>query len=78
VEAKDALIALENAIMKSSIKIFIIADRDLLSIPNKHYLHNRETIQVNNIEEAYHRWLIKASHLQNPDKVNSFAPFVVL
>jgi len=77
VEAKDALIALETAIMKSSIKRFIIGDRDLLNIPNKHYLHNREAIQVNNIEEAYHRWLLKTSHLQNPDKVEGSKVFFV-
>lgn len=75
VEAKDALIALENAIMKSSVKRLIIGDGDLLCIPNKHYLHNREAIQVNNIEEAYHRWLLKASHLQNPNKVENSKVF---
>jgi len=76
-EAKDALIVLENAIMKSSIKRFSIGDRDLLCFPNKHYLHNRETIKVTNIEEAYHRWLLKTSHLQNPDKIENSKVFFV-
>jgi L-asparagine oxygenase len=59
VEARDAVIALKDAIVKASKVHVQIEEGDLLSFPNQAGLHNRDIIEVADSEQARLRWLLK-------------------
>lgn len=59
VEAKDALIAMKNALAKAEKKRHRILERDLFVLANQDGLHSREKIEINDAAEVRRRWLLK-------------------
>jgi L-asparagine oxygenase len=59
IEARDAFIDLHHAINKSNKLRIFIGKGDLLSFSNRHNLHSREIIKINDVSAARHRWLLK-------------------
>jgi L-asparagine oxygenase len=59
VEAKDALLALKNALARAEKKRHRILVGDLFSFANQDGLHNREKIDVQDAQRAKSRWLLK-------------------
>lgn len=59
VAAKDALLALGNAIAKAPRQRHRIQTRDLFIFANQDGLHNRELIEIHDKERARGRWLLK-------------------
>jgi L-asparagine oxygenase len=59
VEARDALLALKDAIVKSQRERVSIDIGDLLCVANQAGLHNRELVEVTDPEQARRRWLLK-------------------
>lgn len=57
--AKDALIALKNALTRAEKKRHRILEGDLFTFANQDGLHNRELIEVNDPERSRSRWLLK-------------------
>lgn len=66
--AKDALISLKNAIVKSDKKRVRLGNGDLLCIPNQDGLHNRERIEVRDQKMASIRWLLKTYNFKSIQK----------
>ncbi|MFI6002671.1 TauD/TfdA family dioxygenase [Streptomyces sp. NPDC051366] len=58
-EAKDALIALKNALTRAEKKRHRILEGDLLVFANQNGLHSREKIEVIDPERSRSRWLLK-------------------
>ncbi len=58
-EAKDALIAVMNAITRAEKKRHRILEGDLLVFANQSGLHSREKIEVIDAERSRSRWLLK-------------------
>lgn len=59
VEAKDALIAMKNALAKVDKNRHRILERDLFVLANQDGLHSREKIEINDPVRARERWLLK-------------------
>lgn len=59
VEAKDALLALKNALTRSTKDRHRIREGDVLTFANQRGLHNREHIEVADSRRALGRWLLK-------------------
>jgi hypothetical protein len=59
VAAKDALLALKNAIVKSKKERHLIKTRDLFVLANQDGLHSRDMVEINDPEAARKRWLLK-------------------
>ena len=59
VEAKDALLALKDALARAEKKRHRILVGDLFSFANQDGLHNREKIDVQDTQQAKSRWLLK-------------------
>lgn len=59
VEAKDALIAVKNALAKATKVRHRILERDLFVLSNQDGLHSREKIDISDPSEARKRWLLK-------------------
>jgi hypothetical protein len=59
VEAKDALIAVKNALARAEKKRHRIRTGDLFTFANQDGLHNREKIDVTDPRQARDRWLLK-------------------
>jgi hypothetical protein len=57
--AKDALLALKDALTRATKKRHRILAGDLLAFANQNGLHSRETIELNDPELARSRWLLK-------------------
>lgn len=58
-EAKDALIALKNALVRTTKTRHRIRNGDLFTFANQDGLHSREHIEINDPERARTRWLLK-------------------
>lgn len=58
-EAKDALLALKNALARAERTRRRILERDLFTFANQDGLHNRELIEVVDRERSRSRWLLK-------------------
>jgi L-asparagine oxygenase len=58
-EAKDALIAVKNALTRAEKKRHRILTGDLFTFANQDGLHNREKIEVIDPERSRSRWLLK-------------------
>lgn len=58
-EAKDALIALKNALVRGDKTRHRILTGDLFTFANQDGLHSREHIEINDPERARTRWLLK-------------------
>ncbi|MEO6502212.1 MAG: taurine catabolism dioxygenase TauD [Jatrophihabitantaceae bacterium] len=59
VEAKDALIALKNALARAPKQRHRMRPGDFFTFANQGGLHNRELIEVLDPERVRHRWLLK-------------------
>lgn len=58
-EAKDALIAMKNALVKAPKQRHRILTGDLFLFANQDGLHNREKIEIHDEQQARERWLLK-------------------
>jgi L-asparagine oxygenase len=58
-EAKDALLALKNALARSVKSRHRLLDGDMLTFANQEGLHNREHIEITDPDTALQRWLLK-------------------
>ncbi|MFD4639757.1 TauD/TfdA family dioxygenase [Lentzea sp. NPDC058436] len=58
-EAKDALLALKSALSRAERKRHRILEGDLFTFANQDGLHNRELIEVVDVERSRSRWLLK-------------------
>lgn len=58
-EAKDALIAMKNALVKARKSRHRILTRDLFVFGNQDGLHSRDLVEVNDKQAAKDRWLMK-------------------
>jgi L-asparagine oxygenase len=59
VEAKDALLALKNALTRVPKERHRMQEGDVLTFANQHGLHNREQIEISDAQRALGRWLLK-------------------
>ncbi|MFD3536485.1 TauD/TfdA family dioxygenase [Streptomyces sp. NPDC058664] len=59
VEAKDALLALKNALTRVPKERHRMQEGDVLTFANQHGLHNREQIEISDARRALGRWLLK-------------------
>ncbi|MEJ3652953.1 TauD/TfdA family dioxygenase [Actinomycetes bacterium KLBMP 9759] len=58
-EAKDALLAMKNALVRAPKTRHRILTGDLFTFANQDGLHNREKIEINDPDRAKQRWLLK-------------------
>ncbi|MEI6187337.1 MAG: hypothetical protein WCP46_02400 [Alphaproteobacteria bacterium] len=75
IKARDALIDLHNAIIKSNKERFLINRGCLMSFSNRYNLHSREIIKVKNAHEAHHRWLLKTFSFESIQAAQNSKPF---
>ncbi|MEW2164754.1 TauD/TfdA family dioxygenase [Streptomyces sp. NPDC007084] len=59
VEAKDALLALKNALTRVPKERHRMKEGDVLTFANQNGLHNREQIEISDAQKALGRWLLK-------------------
>lgn len=71
--AKDALLALKNAIVRASKTRHRILPGDLFTFVNQDGLHNREKIEINDPQRARSRWLLKTYAFRNQAAANRHA-----
>ncbi|MFD3546480.1 taurine catabolism dioxygenase TauD [Streptomyces sp. NPDC058655] len=64
-EAKDALIALKNALVRAEKKRHRILTGDLFSFANQDGLHSRDKVEINDPVRARSRWLLKTYAFRN-------------
>lgn len=63
--AKDALIAVKNAVTRAPRKRHRIVNGDLLTFANQDGLHNRDKIEINDPQGTRARWLLKTYAFRN-------------
>jgi hypothetical protein len=73
-EAKDALIAIKNALAKAERVRHRLLNGDLLVFANQDGLHNREKVEINNPERARTRWLLKTYAFRNREAAARHEP----
>lgn len=71
-EARDAIIALKDAIIKAKKSRVLINEADLFSFPNQAGLHSREIVEVKNADQAKLRWLLKTYSFRNKEYMRCF------
>lgn len=64
-EAKDALLAMRDALALADKTRFRLRTGDLLTFTNQDGLHNRERIDVHDLEGTRQRWLLKTYAFRN-------------
>ncbi|WP_158891660.1 TauD/TfdA family dioxygenase [Amycolatopsis anabasis] len=72
-EAKDALLALKNALARVEKARHRIRTGDLFTFANQEGLHNREHIEINDPERARTRWLMKTYGFRDQATADRFA-----
>jgi L-asparagine oxygenase len=77
VEAKDALLALKNALTRVPKIRHRMQAGDLLTFANQRALHNRERIEVTDPVRARTRWLLKTYAFANEATANKYGDFWV-
>jgi L-asparagine oxygenase len=71
-KAKEALIALKNAITRSD-KVFVdIQDNDLFTFANLKGLHSRFKAEINSESESKNRWLLKTYNFESEESLKTF------
>jgi len=70
-----ALLSLKNALTKSEKEYVKITKGDLFLFANLQSLHSKQLIQVNDIEEASHRWLLKTYNFKSINQLNNFSQY---
>src|SRR5947207_8734622 len=73
VSAKDAIIALQNAIVRANKQRHRLRTADLFTFANQDGLHNREIPEVTDPERARTRWLLKTYAFRDPASARRFA-----
>jgi L-asparagine oxygenase len=71
--AKDALLALKNAIARATKTRHRILPGDLFTFVNQDGLHNRELIEINDRRRARSRWLLKTYAFRDQAAANRHA-----
>jgi hypothetical protein len=72
-EAKDALIALKNALVRAPKARHRILEGDLFTFANQDGLHSREHIEINDPARARTRWLMKTYAFRDRPAADRFA-----
>jgi L-asparagine oxygenase len=72
-EAKDALIALKNALVRVEKARHRILTGDLFTFANQDGLHSREHIDINDPERARTRWLLKTYGYRDQARADRYA-----
>jgi L-asparagine oxygenase len=72
-EAKDALLALKNALVRVEKVRHRIRTGDLFTFANQEGLHSREHIEINDPERARTRWLLKTYGFRDRQTADRFA-----
>ncbi|HEV2782733.1 MAG TPA: TauD/TfdA family dioxygenase [Actinophytocola sp.] len=72
-EAKDALIALKNALVRAEKVRHRIRTGDLFTFANQEGLHSREHIEINDPERARTRWLLKTYGFRDRETADRYA-----
>jgi hypothetical protein len=72
-EAKDALIAMKNALTLAPRTRHRILTGDLLAFANQDGLHNREKVEIQDPDRARSRWLLKTYAFRDHDTANRHA-----
>ncbi|MCT2582126.1 TauD/TfdA family dioxygenase [Actinophytocola gossypii] len=72
-EAKDALIALKNALVRTEKVRHRIRTGDLFTFANQDGLHSREHVEINDPERARTRWLLKTYGFRDQATADRFA-----
>lgn len=72
VAAKDALIAIKNALTRAEKKRHRMQAGDLLTFANQDGLHSRERPEVTDEERARHRWLLKTYAFRDQARAQRF------
>ncbi|WP_198942827.1 TauD/TfdA family dioxygenase [Actinophytocola xanthii] len=72
-EAKDALIALKNALVRAEKVRHRIRTGDLLTFANQEGLHNREHLEINDPDLARTRWLLKTYGFRDRASADRYA-----
>ncbi|KPC97209.1 hypothetical protein LR69_04576 [Geobacillus sp. BCO2] len=75
VEAKEALLALKDAIIKTEKDHIHIKTGDLFVFPNQDGLHNREIIEIAFPEEAKNRWILKTYNFSSTKRLKEFSSY---
>lgn len=73
VEAKDALLALKDAIIKSTKFRMKLDKGDLFCFPNLNGLHNRDLVEINDHEKSKNRWLLKTYNFNDSTAMHRFS-----
>jgi L-asparagine oxygenase len=72
-EAKDALIALRDSLVRAEKKRHRILEGDLLVFANQNGLHSRELIEVVDPERSRARWLLKTYAYRDAETADRFS-----
>jgi hypothetical protein len=71
--AKDALLALKNALVRAEKTRHRILQGDLFTFANQDGLHSRDKMEINDPEEARRRWLLKTYAFRNQQAADRYA-----
>lgn len=71
--ARDALIALKNALVRLAKKRHRILTGDLVSFANQDGLHSRDKVEINDPVRACSRWLLKTYAFRNEENAERHA-----
>lgn len=64
-EAKDALLAMRDALIRAPKQRHRLRDGELLTFANQDGLHNRDRVEINDVDRARSRWLLKTYSFRN-------------
>lgn len=73
VHAKDALLALKNALVRAEKKRHRLLAGDLFTFANQDGLHNREKVEIHDAARARDRWLLKTYAFRDADRAARYA-----
>ncbi|MEW2300358.1 TauD/TfdA family dioxygenase [Streptomyces sp. NPDC006655] len=71
-EAKDALLAMKNALVVAEKQRHRLCDGDLLLFANQDGLHSRDRIEILDADRAATRWLLKTYAFRDQARADSF------
>ncbi|WP_203561416.1 taurine catabolism dioxygenase TauD [Ideonella livida] len=72
VEAWDAMLALKDALVRTTRQRVRLGVGDLFSFPNQAGLHNREILELSYPVQARRRWLLKTYSFRSPEYMRRF------
>lgn len=71
--AKDALLALKNALVRAPKTRHRLLDGDLFTFANQDGLHSRDKMEINDPDEARRRWLLKTYAFRDQQAADRYA-----